>query len=182
MRFLVTWECLLPATAQGSTGAVQPKHPNLPEQGQSSQPSPGDFGQAGGSPAYPCCSLSTSRQWLLLSQGAISTPPTGKEKEDLSSLSAFLLPCKALRAHRPGPRFMELQREICSLVAETLSLRSLKQNPSPEKTPLSSEEKPDLHKPSGLVSGCTVMQTPDFQKGWKWCIFSFSYSFLYFCL
>lgn len=69
--------------------------------------------------------------------------------------------------------------EICYLMGELLHLRSLKQLPSPEKTPLSSEEKADLQTTVVLVAGCMVVQNPDDQKGQKWCLFPhlFSYSF-----
>lgn len=87
-------------------------HSTVRPWGQCSQSTQGWLTRAGGRVAslglWPgrkesCKSLlllSTSRQGLLLSQGAISTSPPGKEKEDLSSLSVFLLPCKALGVHR----------------------------------------------------------------------------------
>lgn len=161
-------------------------HSTVRPWGQCSQSTQGWLSRAGGRVAslglWPgrkesCKSLlllSTSGQGLLLSQGAISTsfPRQGERgPELLISLSSALQGSWGTQRCMRGPRFMEVQREICYLVSETLSLRSLKQSPSPEKTPLSSEEKPDLHKSAGFVSGCTVIQTSEFHKGWKWCVF-----------
>lgn len=173
----------VPAICHSRTlGPAQPKDPWLASQswGQCSQPSPWDFGWAGRSPAYSCFFLSSSRQWLLLSQGAISTSLIGKKEEDLSSLSVLFFALQGSQGTQrcmTSPKFMEVQRKISYLVCEMLSLRSLKQNPSPEKTPLSSEEKPDLHRSAVFVSSCTVMQTPRFPEGLK-MVYFLSFFFL----
>ena len=99
--------------------------------------------------------------------------------EFLISVSSALQGSPGTQRRMTGPNFLEVQMETCYLTGEPLPLRSLMQLPSPEKTLLSSEEKPDLQKSVVLVSGCTVMQTSEFQEGQKWCIFPllFSYSF-----
>lgn len=103
--------------------------------------------------------------------------PQARKKDTQVSFHFFFCLVKAQR-RMTSPKVLEVQ-EICYLMSETLYLGSLKQLTSPEKTPLSSEERSDLHKVVVLVLDCPVLQKPKFQKGQKWCIFPllFSYSF-----